>query len=475
MRRGTALLAMALLSSVSEHRTHSLAASQKACMQATAPGRAWGRVVTAWPSRPTRCLRSTGALGLQRMHGGEDDSTPSEDDLDTSAPAVTGTRLLRDVPERIEFARMEETILDHWDEIGALQQLEAQARAEKRKPWIFFDGPPFATGMPHYGHILAGTIKDVVTRFWSQNGRLVERKWGWDCHGLPVEYEIEQALGIKSREDVLKMGIPAFNAECRSVVMRYAGEWKRVVRRLARWIDMDKGYKTLDASFMESVWWTCKELYKKKLLYRGIKVMPYSTGCMTALSNFEANLNYKDVSDPAIVVRFPLCDDLELNLLVWTTTPWTMPANLGVCVNADCEYVEVREQTSGLRFILMKARLAQVFGKQHNKACSVLREMRGSELIGLKYRPPFDFFDHYAQRGAFTIVGDSYVSSESGTGLVHLAPGFGEDDMRICLREGIVDKLDGDLCPLDDEGRFTARVAPLAGLAVKDADHKVVS
>ena len=169
---------------------------------------------------------------------------------------------------------------------------------------MFFDGPPFATGMPHYGHILAGTIKDIVTRFWSQNGKLVERKWGWDCHGLPIEHEIEKSLGLKSRCEILEMGIPKFNQECRKVVMRYSQEWKRIVKRLARWIDMENDYKTLDFKYMESVWWACKELFKKGLIYRGFKVMPYSTGCGTSLSNFEANLNYKDITDPAVVVRF---------------------------------------------------------------------------------------------------------------------------------------------------------------------------
>jgi len=209
--------------------------------------------------------------GLLKLRGGGEGGESEDTSEDGAAPALGAAAsvagLLQDVPERIDFPGMEEGILDYWDEVGALEQSEALARAENRKPWIFFDGPPFATGMPHYGHILAGTIKDVVTRFWSQNGRLVERKWGWDCHGLPVEYEIEQALDIKSRDDVLKMGIPAFNAECRRVVMRYAAEWKRVVRRLARWIDMDKDYKTLDATYMESVWWTCKQLHEKELLY----------------------------------------------------------------------------------------------------------------------------------------------------------------------------------------------------------------
>jgi isoleucyl-tRNA synthetase len=332
---------------------------------------------------------------LKRLRGGGDDDGSEDDgserDSTTKAQleAADDVRLglLQDVPERISLPRMEEKILDYWDETGALEQSEAIAKAANRTPWIFFDGPPFATGMPHYGHILAGTIKDVMTRFWSQNGRLVERKWGWDCHGLPIEYEVEQALGIKSRDDVLKMGIPAFNAECRRVVMRYASEWKRVVRRLARWINMDNDYKTLDTPYMESVWWTCKQLFEKKLLYRGFKVMPYSLGCMTGLSNFEANLNYKDVSDPAIIVRFPLVDDPQLSLLVWTTTPWTIPSNLAICVNAESEYVEVRDNKSAARLLLMKTRLPQLYGKAADKSCTILNLLKGSALVGWQ-----DFF-----------------------------------------------------------------------------------
>jgi len=207
---------------------------------------------------------------------------------------------------------------------------------------------------------------------------------------------------------------------------------------------------------------------------RGFKVMPYSTGCKTALSNFEANLDYRDVSDPAIVVRFPLEDDPDLNLLVWTTTPWTIPSNLAVCVNADAEYAEVRDNKSGARFVLMKQRLVQLYGKEIESSCEVLRVMPGKALVGRAYLPPFDFFSDYAERGAFTVLADDYVSADSGTGLVHMAPGFGEDDWRVCLRAGIVEKDDAGVCAVDGEGRFMARISALAGLAVKEADGKVI-
>ena len=207
---------------------------------------------------------------------------------------------------------------------------------------------------------------------------------------------------------------------------------------------------------------------------RGFKVMPYSTGCKTALSNFEANLNYRDVSDPAIVVRFPLEDDPDLNLLVWTTTPWTLPSNLAVCVNADAEYAEVRDKKSGDRFVVMKQRLVQLYGKEVDKSCEVLRVVPGKALVGRSYLPPFDFFKDYAERGAFTVLADDYVSADSGTGLVHMAPGFGEDDWRVCLRAGIVEKDDAGVCAVDGEGRFMARISALAGLGVKEADGKVI-
>ena len=237
--------------------------------------------------------------------------------------------------DKINFPGEEENILAYWEEINAFQK--SLELSEGRKEFTFYDGPPFATGLPHFGHILAGTIKDIVTRYAHQTGHYVSRRAGWDCHGLPVEYEIDKTLGIKDREQVLKMGVKAYNAECRSIVLRYTEEWRTTVTRLGRWIDFDNDYKTMDISFMESVWWVFKTIFEKNLVYRGYKVMPYSMVCGTPLSNFEAGLNYKDVKDPACTVTFPLIDEPDVNLIAWTTTPWTLPSNLALCVNPEFE------------------------------------------------------------------------------------------------------------------------------------------
>ena len=224
-------------------------------------------------------------------------------------------------------------MIAYWNAINAFKtQLEL---SKDKKPFSFYDGPPFATGLPHYGHLLAGTVKDIVTRFATTSGHYVDRRFGWDCHGLPVEHEIDKKLGVTGKDDIMRMGIPKYNSECRAIVMRYQQEWRATVERMGRWIDFDNGYKTMDPRFMESVWWVFKSLYEKGLVYRGVRVMPYSNGCTTPLSNFEAGSNYKDVQDPAITVAFTLVDEPDTAFLAWTTTPWTLPSNLGLCVHPD--------------------------------------------------------------------------------------------------------------------------------------------
>ncbi|VDM52194.1 unnamed protein product [Angiostrongylus costaricensis] len=244
------------------------------------------------------------------------------------------------VPDTISFPDEEEKILKVWNENETFKR--SLKLAKDRPHFTFFDGPPFATGLPHYGHILAGTIKDVVTRWAHQNGFYVERRFGWDTHGLPVEYEVDRALGVKSPSDIYEMGIDKYNAECRKIVMRYAGEWETVVNRMGRWIDFRNDYKTLYPWFMESVWWVFSELFKKGLVYRGVKVMPFSTSCNTPLSNFEAGQNYKDVVDPAVFIGFRLDQNRNRMMVAWTTTPWTLPSNLALCVHPDLDYVVVK-------------------------------------------------------------------------------------------------------------------------------------
>uniref|UniRef100_UPI003AAEC6B2 isoleucine--tRNA ligase, cytoplasmic-like n=1 Tax=Centroberyx gerrardi TaxID=166262 RepID=UPI003AAEC6B2 len=267
--------------------------------------------------------------------------------------------MVEPVSESISFPSEEEKILQLWKEKDCFQECLKQSK--NRPKYTFYDGPPFATGLPHYGHILAGTIKDIVTRFAHQSGFHVDRRFGWDCHGLPVEYEIDKTLGIKGPDDVAKMGIAEYNKQCRNIVMRYANEWENSVRRMGRWIDFRNDYKTLYPWFMETVWWVFKQLYDKGLVYRGVKVMPFSTACNTPLSNFESHQNYKDVQDPSVIVNFPLVDDEGVALIAWTTTPWTLPSNLALCVNPEFQYVKVKENATEKTYIMMEARLGSLF------------------------------------------------------------------------------------------------------------------
>ncbi|KAJ1680337.1 isoleucine--tRNA ligase [Spiromyces aspiralis] len=378
----------------------------------------------------------------------------------------------KDTSDQFSFPKEEEKVLEFWREIDAFKtSLEL---SKDRKPFSFYDGPPFATGLPHYGHLLAGTIKDIITRFAHNTGHYVERRFGWDCHGLPVEYEIDKKLGITSREDVLKMGIDKYNAECRAIVMRYADEWRSTVERLGRWIDFDNDYKTLNTSFMETEWWIFKQLFDKGQVYRGVRVMPYSTGCSTPLSNFEASQNYKDVSDPSLTLMFPLVSDPEVNLLAWTTTPWTLPSNLALCVNPNFEYIKIRDESTGKTFILLEKRLDAIYKDPKKAKYKKLSTIPASELVGLEYRPLFDYFVPEFKGKAWRVLADEYVSDEDGTGIVHQAPAFGEDDYRVCAANGVVQDDVPPPCPINDEGRFTNQVPDFQGMYVKDADKLII-
>lgn len=347
--------------------------------------------------------------------------------------------------------------------------LEQNTQNQKpKKTYSFYDGPPFATGLPHYGHILAGVLKDVVPRYWTMKGYVVPRRFGWDCHGLPVEYEINKAHKIESRKDVLKMGVAEYNNLCRSIVKRYSEEWKSTVRRVGRWVDMENPYFTMDVSFMQSVWWVFQELYKKGLVYEGYKVVPYSVGISTTLSNFEANLNYKMVQDPALTVTFPVMGQTNTHFMAWTTTPWTLPSNLALAVGKDLEYVKAKELSSGRILILAKALLASSF-KDPDKEVEVLETMTGEKLLGLEYEPLFSFFADKRKQGAFKVIASDHVTTESGTGIVHIAPAFGEDDYLACQKVGIP-----MVNPVDDDGMFTSEVPPYQGKRVKDADKEIM-
>eukprot|EP01117_Protostelium_nocturnum_P008141 TRINITY_DN2905_c0_g2_i7.p1 TRINITY_DN2905_c0_g2~~TRINITY_DN2905_c0_g2_i7.p1 ORF type:complete len:928 (+),score=332.66 TRINITY_DN2905_c0_g2_i7:89-2872(+) len=373
------------------------------------------------------------------------------------------------VEERFSFSENEQKILNYWAEIDAFQT--SLKKSEGKPEYSFYDGPPFATGLPHYGHLLAGTIKDTVTRYWHQNGFHVTRRFGWDTHGLPIEFEIDKELGIKTRDDVLKLGIPKYNEACRGIVMKFSKEWEKTVTRLGRWIDFKNDYKTLDITFMESVWNVLYQVHEKGLLYRGFRVMPFSTGCSTPVSNFEANMDYRETIDPAVVITFPLKDEEDVSFVAWTTTPWTLPSNLALCVNPDLTYVKIQDKKTKAKYILCQERTVELFSD--NTAFEVLATFKGSELEGKKYVPIFDYFKEEESNGAFRVLVDKYVTDSSGTGIVHQAPAFGEDDYRVCLKNGIISKGEGIPCPVDESGRFTAKVHDFVGRYVKECDNDI--
>ncbi|KAH9810217.1 tRNA synthetases class I-domain-containing protein [Melampsora americana] len=375
------------------------------------------------------------------------------------------------------FPLEEEKVLEYWKSIDAFKTSLAQSKLEldqgTRTRWNFYDGPPFATGLPHYGHLLMGTVKDIVTRFAHADGHYVERRFGWDCHGLPVEHEIDKKLQIKSKDDVMKIGIEAYNAECRSIVMRYSSEWRSTIERMGRWIDFDNDYKTLNVDFMESIWWVFKQLWTKGQVYRASRVMPYSTSCTTPLSNFEAGSDYRDVNDPAVTVSFPLLDDPDTCLLAWTTTPWTLPSNLALCVHPKLTYIKIFDETHGKHFIICDKLLTTLYKDPKKAKYKKVASYLGSELEGWKYEPLFPYFYQTYQQTGFKVVTDTYVTSDSGTGIVHQAPAFGAEDHEVCKRHGVVPVDSIPPCPLDDSGRFTSEVPEFEGQHVKEADPHI--
>jgi len=363
---------------------------------------------------------------------------------------------------------MEEDVLSFWKADGTFEKSLQQR--ESSKPFVFYDGPPFATGKPHYGHLLAGTIKDIIPRYMTMRGHYVQRRFGWDCHGLPIEALAQEALGLAGAGAIKQAGIDVFNEQCRSMVLTYVSEWRKTVSRMGRWVDFDNDYKTMDTSFMESIWWVFKQLWEQGRIYRAYRIMPYSWKLTTPLSNFEANSNYKDVQDPDITVRFRITGgtphaDRHLFALVWTTTPWTLPENLALCVGPDIEYVIVKDAKGGECYLLAQARLAAYYKKPEEY--QLVEKLKGSDLLGITYEPLFPYFKN--QPNSFRILGDPFVSTGDGTGIVHIAPAYGEDDYRVGRAAGI-DLVD----PLDDECRFTSGIPEYAGQFCKDADKAII-
>ncbi len=366
------------------------------------------------------------------------------------------------VKSDVQFPQLEQAILKFWKESSIIEKGLKAHQGKTR--YSFYDGPPFATGLPHYGHILAGTLKDIIPRFWNMRGYYVERRWGWDCHGLPVEFEMEKELGLSGLHEVQKYGIANFNESCRSIVQRYTQEWETIITRTGRWADFKNDYRTMDPSFMETVWWVVKQLWDKGLIYQGNRVMPYSWRISTPLSNFEASLNYKEVQDPSITIKLK---DSESNryFLAWTTTPWTLPANMALSVGPKIEYAEIEVENT--RYVLAKERLPGYFKSETDY--KLIQTFPGTSLEGKRYEPLFDYFKDKKKDGAFQILLGEHVTVSDGTGMVHTAPAHGEEDFQVCEKYKIpIVQL------IDEEGKFTAEAPEYVGQNVKDADKNII-
>lgn len=363
----------------------------------------------------------------------------------------------------MNFSEKELEVLEKWEQ-GKIFEKTLQKPSPKG-PFVFYDGPPFATGLPHYGHIVASVMKDVVPRFWTMRGYHVDRKWGWDCHGLPIENIVEKKFDLGSKKAIEEFGIAEFNDRCHAEVMTYAEEWKKVIKRLGRWVDMENDYKTMDLSFMESIWWVFKTLWEKDYIFQGHKPIHICPRCETALSKFEVNQGYEDVKDISVTAEFKLTSGSYegVEVLAWTTTPWTLPGNVLLAVGADIAYVIVKTENG--RFLLAKERVEGVFA---DSAYEIEGDVNVAELVGSTYEPLFPFFKDHAN--AFRVVSADFVTTEDGTGVVHIAPGFGADDYELGKQEEVE-----PIFHVEMNGHFVAEVAePLAeqGYAVKDVSVK---
>ncbi|OGG87827.1 hypothetical protein A2592_02470 [Candidatus Kaiserbacteria bacterium RIFOXYD1_FULL_42_15] len=397
---------------------------------------------------------------MNKQHGRENDSV-------AVTPEV----------EKSDVALREEVIQQFWKDNDIFNKsLSKPAGADPKGDFVFYDGPPFATGTPHYGHILAGTIKDAIPRFWTMQGYHVPRKWGWDCHGLPLENLIEKKLGLGTKRDIEAFGVKNFNETARSAVLEYADYWGKVVPRMGRWADMESDYRTMDSTYTESVWWVFKSLHDKGLVFEGFKSMHLCPRCGTTLSNFEVNQGYKDIKDIAVTVKLPLLDEqgkiTDTSLLVWTTTPWTLPGNMATAVHNDVEYTKVKIRSSDDRIldecvILAKERLAQLGDIPYE----VVEEFKGSALVGKSFQPPFDYWlkqDFAGKEKAWKIYHADYVEvGAEGTGAVHLAPAYGDDDMTLAKVHGVP-----IVHHVNPDGHFMDFVIDFAGQLVKPKDDE---
>jgi len=364
--------------------------------------------------------------------------------------------MFNQVNPKQSFPELEKNILNFWNENKIFQK--SIANRSSKDEYVFFDGPPFATGMPHYGHILAGTIKDVVPRFWTMKGKRITRRFGWDCHGLPVENLIEKELGIEGKDDIEdKIGVVAFNEACSSSVLKYAEDWKDIIARTGRWVDFNTPYKTMDRDYMESVWWVFKELWNKNLVYEGYKAMHICPRCVTTLSNFEVGQGYKDVTDISVTAKFKIKGEENTYMLAWTTTPWTLPGNMFLAVSSKIDYVivEAEDLLPKNKYIIAKSLVGNVFGEKEVK----VTDIDIKKYIEKEYEPLFPYFK---EKHTFKIVEADFVSDADGTGVVHIAPAFGEDDLQVGQMQKVA--------PIQHvymDGKFIDEVVDFIGHSVK--------
>ena len=393
------------------------------------------------------------------------------------------------VDSKADFPKQEEEILRFWKENDTFKKSVSQR--EGAKEYVFYDGPPFATGLPHFGHFIPSTIKDIIPRYKTMKGMKVERRFGWDCHGLPVENLIEKELGINSRHEIESYGIGNFNDRCKASVLKYTAEWRETITRMGRWVDFDNDYKTMSPDYMESIWWVAKELWDKGLIYEGKYILPYCPRCATVLSTHELAQGYKEKQDPAVTIKFRVkkapqgMDDSSLAdgntyFLAWTTTPWTLPSNLGLCMGPDIDYVKIFDKESKENFIMAESRLDSYY--RNADEYEIIYRKKGKDFEGARYEPIFNYFSYLedaskcseqtgkpCSEGAFRVFLADFVSTEDGTGIVHTAPAFGEDDNKLFVGTGIP-----DVEPIDAECKFTAEVSDYEGRFVKDCDKDIM-
>jgi len=387
----------------------------------------------------------------------------------------------------MDIPKIEEKILEFWQKNKIFAK--SLEKTKKGKPYVFYDGPPFATGTPHYGHIVASLMKDIVPRYWTMQGYHIERKWGWDCHGLPIENIVEKELGLKSKKDIEKIGVKKFNETCKSRVLIYAKEWRKVIDRLGRWVDMDNAYKTMDLNYMESIWWVFKQLWDKGLIYEGYKSIHICPRCETTLSQSEVSQGYKDVKDIAVTAKFELEDELGTFILAWTTTPWTLIGNVALAIGENIDYIKFSVKnypgisdgiyiTSKIDLENYKEEIETQKRKDKNIQVKVLKKFKGKNLLGEKYKPLFDYYldkNLENKENLYTIQSADFVTAEEGTGIVHIAPAFGEDDMNLGKEKNLP-----FIQHVEMNGRIKKEAKDFVGLEVKpkndplSTDKKVI-